>query len=90
MTPEELRLECLKLALQSANASGLLLESSQIISRARAYSDFVINWNRHGGVDNANGAPVPEAKPKDGLRRYPPSSPQFESSAEDGRPRGAG
>lgn len=35
MTPEELRLECLKLVLQSANASGLTLEASQLISQAR-------------------------------------------------------
>jgi hypothetical protein len=38
MAPEELRLECLKLVLQSANASGILLETSQLISRARAYA----------------------------------------------------
>jgi hypothetical protein len=37
MTLEELRLECLKLALQSANASGITVEAGQIMSRARAY-----------------------------------------------------
>jgi hypothetical protein len=57
MAPEELRLECLKLVLQSANASGILLETSQLISRARAYADFVINQSGHG--DSVNGMPVP-------------------------------
>ncbi len=56
MAPEELRLECLKLVLQSANASGILLETSQLISRARAYADFVINQS--SGGDSVNGVPV--------------------------------
>jgi hypothetical protein len=56
MAPEELRLECLKLVLQSANASGILLETSQLISRARAYADFVINQSSSG--DSVNGVPV--------------------------------
>jgi hypothetical protein len=58
MTPEELRLECLKLVLQSANASGILPDTSQLISRARAYADFVINQSDRTGVDIVNGAPV--------------------------------
>jgi hypothetical protein len=58
MTPEELRLECLKLVLQSANASGILLETSQLLSRARAYADFVINQSGRSGVDSVNGVPV--------------------------------
>ena len=57
MTPEELRLECLKLVLQSANASGILPETGQLILRARAYADFVIN--QKGGGDSVNGVPVP-------------------------------
>ena len=57
MAPEELRLECLKLVLQSANASGILLETSQLISRARAYADFVINQS--GNSDSVNRMPVP-------------------------------
>jgi len=60
MAPEELRLECLKLVLQSANASGILLETSQLISRARAYADFVINQGGRsgGGGDSATSVPV--------------------------------
>lgn len=55
MTPEELRLECLKLVLQSANASGVpLVETSQLISRARAYADFVLNQ----GIAAASIAPM--------------------------------
>jgi hypothetical protein len=57
MTSEELRLECLKLALQNANASGILVETSQLIARARAYADFVMNQQRNGGADSVNGAP---------------------------------
>jgi hypothetical protein len=72
MTPEELRLECLKLVLQTANASGILVDTSQLISRARAYADFVMNENGRGG---ANGAPVLERTAAEGLRRYPPSAP---------------
>jgi hypothetical protein len=58
MTPEELRLECLKLVMQGANASGIPLETNQLISRARAYADFVMNQTARGGADNVNGAPV--------------------------------
>ncbi len=56
MTPEGPRLECLKLVRQTANASGLLLAPGEIISRARAYADFVMDRCRHGGVAKANGA----------------------------------
>jgi hypothetical protein len=71
MTPEELRLECLKLVLQSANASGLQLETSQLIARARAYADFVMRQNGHGGADGVNGASVPRMTRGDGLRDVP-------------------
>ena len=68
MTPEELRLECLKLVLQSANASGIPLETSQLITRARAYADFVMNQNSHGSV---NGVPGPKMNLGEGLRDTP-------------------
>ena len=71
MTPEELRLECLKLVLQSANASGIPLETSQLITRARAYADFVMNQSGHGGGDSVNGVPVPKMKLGEGLRDTP-------------------
>jgi hypothetical protein len=57
MAPEELRLECLKLVLQGANVSGILLETSQLISRACAYADFAINQSGNG--DSVNRMPVP-------------------------------
>ena len=88
MTPEELRLECLKLALQSANASGIPVEVGQLVSRARAYADFVLGQNGHGGADGFNGTPVGEATLRRDLRRTPAS--QFESSIGEGLPRGAG
>jgi hypothetical protein len=76
MTPEELRLECLKLVLQSANASGVpLVETSQLISRARAYADFVLNQGDRGSVDSANGTPAIRMPVGDGLRDTPISSP---------------
>ena len=56
MTSDELRLECLKLVQQTANASGILLTSSEIISRARAYADFVMDRDGRGSVAKANGA----------------------------------
>jgi hypothetical protein len=74
MTPEELRLECLKLVLQSANASGTQLDASQLISRARAYADFVMNWSGHGGADSVNGAPILKAALGEGLRDTPSAS----------------
>ena len=89
MTAEELRLECLKLALQSASASGLPLEASQLISRARAYADFVLNWRDHGGIENANGAAMPNTMVEDGLRRRFPTVPQLDSNADIAGPRGA-
>jgi hypothetical protein len=63
MTPEEVRLECLKLVQQSANASGLLIEPNQIISRARAYADFVMDWHGQGTVRGINGKENPEMRP---------------------------
>jgi hypothetical protein len=72
MTPEELRLECLKLVLQSANANGIPLETSQLLSRARAYADFVINQGGRGGAaDSVNGAPVRKMNLAEGLRETP-------------------
>ena len=71
MTPEELRLECLKLVLQSANASGIPLETSQLISRARAYADFVMTQKDPRGVDSANGAPALKIALGEGLHDTP-------------------
>jgi hypothetical protein len=88
MTPEELRLECLKLALQSANASGIPVEVGQLVSRARAYADFVLDQNGHGGADGLSGTPVEEATSLRDLRRLLAS--QFESSIVECLPRGAG
>jgi len=89
MTAEELRLECLKLALESASASGLPPEASQLISRARAYADFVLNWRDHGDIENANGAAMPNTVVEDGLRRRFPTVPQLNSNADVAGPRGA-
>ena len=71
MTPEELRLECLKLVLQSANASGTQLDARQLISRARAYADFVMNLGGQGNADSVNGSPVPNATLGGALRDSP-------------------
>ena len=68
MTPEELRLECLKLVLQGANASGIPLETSQLLVRARAYADFVMSQN---GRDGVNGGPVLKMNLGEGLRAAP-------------------
>ena len=68
MTPEELRLECLKLVLQSASTSGIQLETSQLIARARAYADFVMRQSGHDGADGVNGASVLKMTMEDGLR----------------------
>jgi hypothetical protein len=89
MTEEELRLECLKLALQNASASGLPLEASPLISRARAYADFVLNWRDHSGIENANGAAMPNMVLENGLRRRSPTVPQLNSNADIAGPRGA-
>jgi hypothetical protein len=75
MTPEELRLECLKLVLQSANASGIQLDAGQLIARARAYSDFVMNSSGRGSTDGANGAPLLKRNLGEGLRDTPSSVP---------------
>ncbi len=69
MTPEELRLECLKLVLQSANTSGIQLETSQLISRARAYAVFMMRQSGRDGGDGVNGAPVEKMTPAGGLRQ---------------------
>jgi hypothetical protein len=87
MTPEELRLECLKLELQGDNASGIPVETGQLVSPARAYADFVLGHNGHVAAD-INGAPVGEATLRRYLRRTPAS--QFESSVVQGLPHGAG
>ena len=41
MTPEELRLECLKLALQSGNASGIPVEVGQLVSAKACHAERV-------------------------------------------------
>jgi hypothetical protein len=71
VTPEELRLECLKLVQHSANASGLLLEPSQIISRARSYANFVMDWHGEGAAGSVNGEQKLEIAPE-GLRKHRP------------------
>jgi hypothetical protein len=58
MTPEELRLECLRLALQNATASGIPVEVGQLVSRARVYADFVLDQKGRDGVDGTNGTSV--------------------------------
>ena len=90
MTPEELRLECLKLVLQSANLSGLTLEASQLISRARTYADFVMNWHGPGSAENVNGGQSLERNSDEGSRRHRRPASQLESGAEGGKPLGAG
>jgi hypothetical protein len=90
MTPEELRLECLKLVMQGANASGIPVETSQLISRARAYADFVMNQNARGGIDNVNRAPVLKMDLGEGLRDTPSECLRLKTGAENGQPRGAG
>jgi hypothetical protein len=83
MTPEELRLECLKLVQQTANASGLQLEPGQIISRARAYADFVTNCSGSGAADSIK--PVPNlAITSEGFSRRKPGVASFASGALDG------
>jgi hypothetical protein len=85
MTPEELRLECLKLVLQSATASGIPVETSQLISRARAYADFVMNRGSHGIDGSVNGTETREKALEEGLhRRSPPISDLGSSIAADG------
>jgi hypothetical protein len=88
MTPEEPRLECLKLALQTANASGIPVETGQLVSRARAYAVFVLGQNGHGGANGINGTPVGEMTPRRDLRG--PSAAQFEAGTVEGPSRGAG
>jgi hypothetical protein len=87
MTPEELRLECLKLVLQIASASGIPVEAGQVLSRARVYADFVLDQNGHGGADGT-ATPVGEMTSRRDLRR--PLVSQFESSIGEGLPGGAG
>jgi len=77
MTLEELRLECLKLVQQTANASGILLASGEIISRARAYADFVMDRDGNSGIVKTNGAPNPDFAAAEGFRIPAPSTAQF-------------
>lgn len=71
MTPEELRLECLKLALRNANANGIPVEACELVSRARAYADFVPSQKGRGGADGINGTQVGEMRSRGDLRRPP-------------------
>jgi hypothetical protein len=41
MSPDELRLECLRLAQGAASASGIHTDKNEVVDRARAYADFV-------------------------------------------------
>ena len=75
MTPEELRLECLKLVQQSANASGLLLEPNQIISRARTYADFVMNWRGEDSAGSLNSERSREMTPEGFPKHRPVEGP---------------
>jgi hypothetical protein len=83
MTPEELRLECLKLVQHTANASGVLLEPGQIISRARLYADFVINWGGNSGAGNVDAPQNLEMALPEGLRGHAPPTAQFQSGADN-------
>jgi hypothetical protein len=78
MTREELRLECLKLVQQTANASGILLASGEIILRARAYADFVMDRSGHSRVVQANGAQNLGSALKEGSRVPAAPASQFE------------
>jgi hypothetical protein len=86
MTPEGLRLECLKLVQQTADASGPLLAPGEIISRARAYANFVIDRCGQGSIAKANGAL--NLALEEGLRIPAPTASQFElgALAEQARP----
>ena len=81
MTPEELPLECLKLVQQTANASGSLLASPEIISRARAYADFVMDRDGNGSTGKTNDARNPEFAPEGAFRTTAPSAAQIEPGA---------
>jgi hypothetical protein len=83
VTPEELRLECLKLVQHSANASGLLLEPSQIISRARAYADFVMDWRASDAAGSVTDEQKPEKTPEE-FREHRPAMGRLQSHALDG------
>jgi hypothetical protein len=83
MTPEELRLECLKLVQQTANASGLLLEPGQIISRARAYADFVTNSSGPAAAEGVKLAQNPAITPENFSSAKPGVAP-FASAARNG------
>jgi hypothetical protein len=89
MTPEELRLECLKLVLQSAHATGIQLETSQLITRARTYADFVMNWSSSGGAERVNGVQNLELALGDGLRKRRLPASQSEISVDGGGLHGA-
>jgi hypothetical protein len=88
MTPEELRLECLKLVQQTANASGLPLEPGQIISRARAYADFVTNSSGSGAPESVDPAQNLTIASEGFVRRKSGVTP-FDTCALDGAARGA-
>jgi len=83
MTPEELRLECLKLVQQTANASGLLLEPGQIIARARAYADFVTSSSGPDAAERAKPLQNIEITSEE-LSRHKPVVSSFKSGALGG------
>ncbi len=77
-----IRLECLKLVQQTANASGPLLAPGEIISRARADADFAIDRYGQGSIAKANGAL--NLALEEGLRIPARTVSQFELGAELG------
>ena len=81
MTPDELRLECLKLVQQTANASGILVASGEIISRARAYADLVMDRGAQSSPLKANGVQNLELALEDKFRIPVPPTSQFEPRA---------
>jgi hypothetical protein len=83
MTSEELRLECLKLVQQTANASGLLLEPGQIIARARAYADFVTDSSGPDAIERVKPLQSLEITPEE-LSRHKPVVSSFKSDAPAG------
>jgi hypothetical protein len=83
VTPEELRLECLKLVQHSAQASGLLLEPSQIISRARAYADFVMDRRDQAAAGSVNGEPDLQVPPER-FQNHRPGAAPLQSHTLDG------
>jgi hypothetical protein len=85
MTPEELRLECLKLAQHSANASGLLIEPNKIISRAQTYADFVMDRRGQDAAGSVNGEQNGEIDiTSEGFPKHRPVAAPMQSRALDG------